>query len=132
MLSGLNELGVCAGLVLAQAGGSGGAGGPPQPEFWVQIANMLIVIAPFIIVFWVMVWRPDSKRRRERQETLNTLEEKDEVVTIGGLHGKIVKLDAEDVILQVDSKSDVKLRFRRSSIEAVTKKHKANKEGEKK
>ncbi|GMV79361.1 MAG: hypothetical protein AMXMBFR7_05450 [Planctomycetota bacterium] len=109
--------------VLAQSSGGGG-----QPGGLEALGPLLTIIVPFFLIFYVLIMRPESKRRKERQELLNTIEEKDEVVTIGGLHGTIVKLDADDVVLQVDPKQNVKLRFRRSSIEGVTKKHKSEAE----
>ena len=66
MLNGLNVLGWCALNFLAQSGG-GTPSGPPQDPMS-GFLNMLVLFLPLIIIFWVMIWRPESKRRHERQQ----------------------------------------------------------------
>jgi preprotein translocase YajC subunit len=44
---------------------------------------------------------------------------KDDVVTIGGLHGTVVDIEGDSVTLLVDKKNNVKMKFRRSAIDSV-------------
>lgn len=74
---------------------------------------------PFIIIIYFFMIRPENKRRSERDQLMNALKVKDKVVTIGGLHGTIVEVEKDEVVLLVDPKKDVKLRFRRSAIDTV-------------
>ena len=109
--SNLNQL-----VFLAQQGGQGAGGGGGGDG----IIQMLGMFVPLALVFYLLIWRPESKRRKERQETLNALKTKDEVVTIGGMFGTVVKVDKDDVTLLVDQKNNIRLRFRRSAIEGIT------------
>lgn len=109
--SGLNEL-----VFLAQQGGPPG-GGQDGGDAMIQMLGMFV---PLAVIFWLLIWRPESKRRKERQETLNALKTKDEVVTIGGLYGTVVKVDKDDITLLVDAKNNIRMKFRRSAIESIT------------
>jgi preprotein translocase subunit YajC len=71
-----------------------------------------------LIIYFLMI-RPESKRRKEKENLLGGIKPKDKVVTIGGLHGTVVEIDGDDVVLLVDNKKDVKMKFRRSAIDVV-------------
>jgi preprotein translocase subunit YajC len=88
------------------AGGDGMAG----------IVSMLTLLGPMLIIMYLFIIRPQNKERRKKEEMLGGLKAKDKVVTIGGLHGTVVDIDADDVVLLVDAKKDVRLKFRRSAI----------------
>lgn len=99
----------------AMAGGSGAEGGG---------GNMLFSLLPFIIIFAVLyflILRPQSKKQKERQKLLEALQKGDKVVTIGGVHGKIMgfKDDDKTVIIKVDD--NVKLNVDRTAISNVLK-----------
>ena len=72
------------------------------------------------LVFYVLIWRPESKKRKAREETLNALKIKDKVVTIGGLFGTVVNVEQDEVTLVVDTKKEIRMKFRRSAIETIT------------
>ncbi len=83
---------------------------------------MIMTIAMFLslgLVFYVLIWRPESKKKKEREETLNALKNKDKVVTIGGLFGTVANVDKDEVTLIVDHKTNLRLKFRRSAIERI-------------
>ena len=83
------------------------------------IEQLLVIFAPFGLVFYFLVIRPENKRKKQKESLLAALKTKDKVVTIGGLHGTVAEIDNDDVVLLVDQKKDVKLRFRRSAIESI-------------
>lgn len=76
----------------------------------INIAMMLAVVA---VVYFFMI-RPQTKRQKEEKKFRESLSKGDKVVTIGGLHGKILSLDEKTVLLEVDE--GVKLRFERAAI----------------
>ena len=84
-----------------------------------EIIKMLGLIVPMGLVFYLFILRPESKRRKQREQTLNTLKSKDKVITVGGLHGTVVDIDKDEVVLLVDPKKEVRLRFRRSAIDTI-------------
>jgi preprotein translocase subunit YajC len=98
----------------AMAGGGAEGGG----------GNMLFSLLPFIIIFAVLyflILRPQSKKQKERQKLLEALQKGDKVVTIGGVHGKIMgfKDDDKTIIIKVDD--NVKLDVDRTAISNVLK-----------
>lgn len=92
-----------------------GQGGPPQGFD----ASPFLMIGAMIVIFWLFFIRPESKRRKEKENLLSSLKVKDKVVTIGGLTATVAEIDGDEVVLLVDPKKDVKLRFRRSAIDSV-------------
>ena len=77
----------------------------------------LIMLGVFVVIFYLMVWRPQSKRQKEQKELMSNLSKGDEVVTTGGICGKIVKVTDEFVKVEVDGK--VELTFQKPSIHAT-------------
>ncbi|SNS43579.1 protein translocase subunit yajC [Actinoplanes regularis] len=83
-------------------------------------SNPLGMVLPFILIIGVMyllVIRPQQKRRREAMELQNKLGAGDEIVTIGGLHGTVVSV--EDDVVTLEIAPDVQVRFARQAISRV-------------
>jgi len=78
--------------------------------------SMLLYGGLFLVLMYFMVMRPEQKRRKDQQNLLSTMKVGDKVVTIGGLHGKILRLAEKTVTLQVDT---VQMTYDRVSIARV-------------
>ena len=52
----------------------------------------LLFLVGFMVLIWFLMIRPENKRRKSHQEMLSSLEIGDEVVTAGGILGKITKI----------------------------------------
>ena len=52
--------------------------------------EMLLMFVPMIAIFYILIWRPEQIKRKKHQTMLENLTKADEVVTNGGLHGKVV------------------------------------------
>lgn len=92
-------------------------------------ASPLVQLAPFgliLVVFYFLLVRPQQKRARETKEMLGNLKLNDEVVTSGGLHGKVVKLS--DKVLTLEIAPKVHVRVDRPSVGAVVRNGKASEE----
>ena len=81
--------------------------------------NTLMALLPFILIFvviWLFMIRPQSKKQKEVQAMLASLQKGDKVVTIGGIRGSIVGFkEAEDtVILKIAD--NTKIEVSRSAI----------------
>lgn len=63
----------------------------------------LILPIAFLVIFYFLVIRPQQKRDKKIKEMRNNLNLGDEVVTIGGIHGKIIKIKDEIVTIEVGS-----------------------------
>jgi len=86
------------------------------------VAGGIIGFLPMIIllvVFWFLVYVPQKKQQKQRNEMLASLKKGDKIITIGGVHGEIVDFDDEDVKLRVADK--VEIKFSKSAIARVKK-----------
>jgi preprotein translocase subunit YajC len=80
----------------------------------------LVTILPFILIFIIMyflVIRPQQKKAKDHQEMLNKLKKNDEVMTSGGIYGKVTSLADNVVTLEVAP--NVRIRVHRPQISAV-------------
>jgi preprotein translocase subunit YajC len=83
--------------------------------------NILGMIWPLILmfaVFYVLLIRPQQKRSKSRTSMLSTVKKGDKVVTIGGLHGTVMEITSDTMILRVNDAT--KMTFDRSAINSVT------------
>lgn len=76
-------------VVLAQEGTGGGA-------------SSLILLVVMVAIFWFLIIRPQRTRARKQQELASSLQVGDEIQTIGGIKGRVARLDEEDVVLDVE------------------------------
>jgi preprotein translocase subunit YajC len=72
----------------------------------------------FLVVLYMLLIRPQQRRQKEQQRMVAGLEVGDDVVTIGGMHGRVKALTDETMDLEVDAEGTV-LRFQRSSLGRV-------------
>ncbi|QJW91377.1 preprotein translocase subunit YajC [Spirosoma taeanense] len=78
-----------------------------------MISNVLLWVG-IIIVFYFFMIRPQQKKQKDQKNFVENLKKGDNVVTIGGLHGRIVSVEGTTVTLEVDR--GVKMVFEKSSI----------------
>ncbi|MCA8832894.1 preprotein translocase subunit YajC [Hymenobacter pini] len=76
--------------------------------------TQIIFIVGMVIVMYFFMIRPQQKRQADAKKLRAGLAKGSNVVTIGGLHGKVVDLSEETVTVEVDK--GVRLRFDRSAI----------------
>lgn len=84
------------------AAGEGAAG--PKWLNWVLIGGV-------VVVFYFFMLRPQQKKRKEEQAFRENLGKGDKVITIGGIHGKIVNMDESNGSALIEVDNGVKLRF---------------------
>ena len=88
--------------ILAQAGGQ-------PPSAMDQLLGMLVPLGLIFMVFYFVMWRPQSKRQQEHQAYLNSLKSGDEVVTAGGMVGTVRAVDDKLVTVEVSKGTKIKL-----------------------
>jgi preprotein translocase subunit YajC len=64
-----------------------------------------------------MIFRPQSKQRKERESLMSSLRVRDKILTSGGIYGRITKLKEKTVMIEVADK--VELELSRSGIVSV-------------
>ena len=87
--------------------------GAQQPS---PIYNFLF-LGGFVVIFYFLIWRPQSKRAKEHKALLDSLNKGDEVMTTGGILGRVNRMDEHYVALQVAD--NVELKVQKSSVAAV-------------
>jgi preprotein translocase subunit YajC len=98
-------------LILALAfapSGQGGAGG---------LVGTLLPLVAMMAIIWFLLIRPQQKEQQRHREMVRTLKKGDEVVTLGGLYGKVLSLNDEKVTLRIAE--NVKVDVERSKIARV-------------
>ena len=75
--------------------------------------SSLIMLGLMVLVFWFFMIRPQMKKQKELKKFREALAKGDHIVTIGGIHGKILEVTDTTVLVQSDS---TKLRFDKSAI----------------
>jgi len=78
------------------------------------VVNMLIPLVVVYIIFYFVLFRPQRKAQKEREDMINSLKKNDEIVTTGGIHGTIVNVKEKTFVLRVDD--DTKLEIDKSAI----------------
>ncbi len=87
------------------------------------MSGTMMTIIPLILLIVIMYFlmiRPQKKREKETTAMRNSVQVGDEIVTIGGICGKIVKTKDETIVIQVGA-DKVKMEMMRWSISKVTK-----------
>jgi preprotein translocase subunit YajC len=78
--------------------------------------SMLLIGGMFVLMYFMII-RPQRKRQKEHQELVTNLSKGDEVVTTGGMLGKVTKVDDNYMVLEVSN--GVELKFQKVSLHAV-------------
>ncbi len=84
--------------------------------------GMIQLLMPFVIlmvVFYFFLWRPQQQKQKAWQVMVDALKKGDSVVTIGGIHGEVVSMKDDHVVLKVADKVEIKVA--RSGISSVKK-----------
>lgn len=99
----------------AQSGGAAGGG--------------LIQLLPFIlmfVVFYFLLIRPQMKRAKEHRAMVDALKKGDEVVTNGGIAGKVVKVTEEWVNLEIakvgggkDGSTPIEMKLQKAAVQTL-------------
>ncbi|MFC3033536.1 preprotein translocase subunit YajC [Pseudoalteromonas fenneropenaei] len=94
----------------ASTGGAAPAGGGME---------MLIMLGIFGLVFYFLIYRPQAKRVKDHRELMGALAKGDEVLTQGGLVGRITKVadDKDFVVIALNDSAEVTVQ--KAAITAV-------------
>jgi preprotein translocase subunit YajC len=85
---------------------------PQQPSPW----SFYIMLALILVVMWLFMFRPESKRRKEMQKFRDGLKKGDKIVTAGGIYGTVKEIKETTLLIEVDS--NVTLRIDKNMVVA--------------
>ena len=88
------------GIALAEAPAPQGPGAIMQ----------IVFLGGFVLIFYFLVWRPQSKRAKEHKALVSGISKGDEVLTGGGLAGKVARLTDDFMVLEVADKIEIKVQ----------------------
>jgi preprotein translocase subunit YajC len=103
------------GLPTAHAAPAAAAAG--QHPGAASMFSPLILMVLFIVVMYFLLIRPQSRKRKEHQKLITELGVGDDVVTIGGIIGRISKLKDDFIVVMVSK--DTELTMQKSSVANV-------------
>jgi len=98
-------------LLMQQTTAGGGASGTVQ---------LLMGIAPWLlifVVFYLLMIRPQQRRVKDHQAAINAVKKGDDVITAGGIRGRVTKVSDEEA--EVEIASGVKVRVIKSTLSQV-------------
>lgn len=81
--------------------------------------EMIIMLAVFGLVFFFMIYRPQAKRVKEHKSLMSSLTKGDEVLTQGGIVGKILKVSDEKEFLVISISETTEVTVQKGAISAV-------------
>lgn len=76
-----------------------------------------IIIIAFLLL-WLIVVRPQRKRQNQQRALINELQVGDEVLTAGGIYGTVLRIDEDEVTVEIAPKTEV--RVARRAIAGIT------------
>ncbi len=99
-------------MFISSAYAQAAAGGSTQDT----LLGMLPLVLMFVVLYFVMI-RPQMKKQKEHKTMVDALAKGDEVVTAGGMLGKVSKIG--EVYIGVELASGVEVQMQRSAVATV-------------
>lgn len=79
--------------------------------------NMLIMMGLIFVVMYFFIIRPQRKKEKELQKLRDDLKKNDAIVTAGGIHGKVMEVDTDSIVIAIESAA--KIRVDKSSVAII-------------
>jgi preprotein translocase subunit YajC len=82
-----------------------------------------VPLAAIFLIFYLLLIRPQQKRQREQEAMLKAIAKGDDIVTTGGLHGKVAGVTDDVLTVEIASIKGERIRVKvsRNRVESVTK-----------
>lgn len=76
--------------------------------------SSIILFVGIGVVFYFFMIRPQQKKQKEQKKFVENIAKGDQVITLGGIHGKVLSVDDQVIVLEVDK--GVKMKINKSSV----------------
>ena len=83
--------------------------------------TQFIMLAGMVAIFYFFFIRPQQKKQKDHKKFIEAIKKGDQVVTLGGIHGKIVSVDDTTITLDVDRGNKLVVEKSSISLEASKK-----------
>ena len=84
-----------------------------QPSLFASFVPLILIF----IIFYFLLIRPQQKKAKEHKILLDSIKKGDQILTSGGMIGKVIKADVEELTVEISSK--VNVRIFRSTVSDV-------------
>lgn len=81
--------------------------------------EMLIMLGMFAVIFYFMIYRPQAKRAKEHKNLMASMGKGDEVLTNGGLIGKITKIAEDNDYISIELNANNEVVIKKDFVTAV-------------
>ena len=85
-------------------------------SMWTTVIMFVAIIA----IFYFLIIRPQKKRDKETKAMLDAMKKGDKIITIGGIHGTVVAVKDQSVVVKVDD--NTRIEFTKSAVSTVVNK----------
>jgi preprotein translocase subunit YajC len=100
-------------LLMFPQGGAGGQAADPIPSY--------VMMGAVALIFYFLIYRPQKKRQKAREELVKQVEKGDKVITSHGIHGTVAQVEDTTVLLQVSD--NTKIRIEKHALGTVVPKN---------
>jgi preprotein translocase subunit YajC len=83
-----------------------------------SIVSTVLMLVGVVVVFYFFMYRPQKKQEKQAAEMMNNLAVGDEITTIGGIIGRVVRIKDDTCVIET-SKDGTKIRILKSAIRSV-------------
>ena len=98
---------------ISDAMADAGAAATQSPD---PLASLILPIG-LVVLFYFFLIRPQSKRQKEHKQLVNDLQKGEEVITSGGILGKITGIKDDFVILEIAKETSLKIQ--KSAVQTI-------------
>ena len=84
-----------------------------------NMMDSIVMIGTIMVIFWVVLIRPQQKRQKEINNKIAALKTGDRVITIGGVHGTVTSIKPEGTTLVIRVDEQCKLTIDKTAVTAV-------------
>jgi preprotein translocase subunit YajC len=89
-----------------------------------KTGNPMMQFLPLMIIMFAVMYfliiRPQKQKEKKRQQMITNVRKQDRIVTAGGVHGVVVSVKENEVIVRIDDAKDVKVKVDKSALTSVS------------
>jgi len=68
-----------------------------------NLLPLILILVLMVAMFYLLIFRPMRQREKKHDEMVSELQKGDEVITAGGIYGRVERIDDDSVVLKVES-----------------------------
>ncbi len=91
---------------------------PAQEAPWF-LQNPIFLVVGMVLIWWLLVLKPQRKQEKERTAKLEAIKKGDKVLTRAGIYGVVSRVKDDVVVIRIDTDGKVLVPFQKTAIEDV-------------